>query len=42
MAEAKKRERVETLKKVKKLWKEFGFMTEMMKSAFAEGRKKGI
>ena len=40
MAEAKKRERAEALKKVKELFKEFGFTAGMLKGALAEGRKK--
>jgi len=40
MAEAKKRERAEALKKVKGLFKEFGFTAGMLKGALAEGGKK--
>lgn len=40
MAEAKKSERAEALKKVKVLCKEFGFTAGMLKGALAEGRKK--
>ena len=40
MAEAKKRERAEALKKVKELYKEFGFTAGMLKGALDEGRKK--
>ena len=39
IADAKKRKRADTLKKVKELWKEFGFTAVMLKSALAEGRK---
>ena len=40
MAEAKKNERTNALKEVKRLCKEFGFIASMLKGAFAEGRKK--
>ena len=40
MAEAKKRERAEALKKLKELCKEFGFTAGMLKGALAEGRRK--
>ena len=39
MAEAKKRERAEVLKKVKELCREFGFTVGMLKGALVEGRK---
>ena len=38
--EAKKRERTGTLKEVKRLCKELGFTTEMLKGALAKGREK--
>ena len=38
--EAKKSERVNALKEVKRLCKEFGFTAEMLKGALAEGRKQ--
>ena len=38
--EAKKRERADALKEVKRLCKEFGFTAGMLKGALAEGRKK--
>jgi len=38
--EAKKRERIGTLKEVKRLCKELGFTTEMLKGALAKGREK--
>jgi|AntDeeMinimDraft_5_1070356.scaffolds.fasta_scaffold10279_2 DNA-binding protein H-NS len=40
MAEAKKKERQEALKTVKKLCKDFGFTAGMLGGALAEGRKK--
>ena len=40
MVEAKKRERAQSLKKVKELFKEFGFTAGMLKGALAGGRKK--
>ena len=40
MVEAKKNERANTLKEVKRLCKEFGFMTGMLKGSLVEGRKK--
>jgi len=40
MVKAKKNERANTLKKVKRLCKEFGFMAEMLKGSLVEGRKK--
>ena len=39
MAEAKKSERANALKKVKRLCKEFGFTAGMLKGSRAEGRK---
>ena len=39
MVEAKKNERVNALKEVKRLCKEFGFTAGMLKGALAEGRK---
>lgn len=39
MAEAKKRERVEALKKVRKLCKEFGFTTGMLQGVLSKGRR---
>ena len=38
--EAKKNERTNALKEVKRLCKEFGFTAGMLKGALAEGRKK--
>ena len=38
MAEAKKNERTNALKEVKRLCKEFGFTAGMLKSALAKGR----
>ena len=38
--EAKKNERANALKEVKRLCKEFGFTTGMLKGSLAEGRKK--
>lgn len=40
MAEAKKNERANTLKEVKRLCKEFDFTTGMLKGSLPEGRKK--
>ena len=40
MIEAKKNERANALKEVKRLCKEFGFTAGMLKGAIAEGRKK--
>ena len=40
LIEAKKSERVNALKTVKRLCKEFAFTAGMLKSAAAEGRKK--
>ena len=40
MVEAKKNERANTLKEVKRLCKEFGFTAGMLKDSLAEGRKK--
>ena len=40
MAEEKKNERADTLKKVKELCKEFGFTAGMLKGSLAEGRVK--
>jgi hypothetical protein len=40
MAEAKKSERTNALKEVKRLCKEFGCTTGMLKGSLAEGRKK--
>ena len=40
MIEAKKNERANTLKEVKRLCKEFEFMAGMLKGSLAEGRKK--
>ena len=40
MVEAKKNERVNALKQVKRLCKEFGFTAGMLKGSLAEGRKK--
>jgi len=40
MAEAKKNERADTLKKVKELCKEFGFTAGMLKGSLAEGSVK--
>ena len=39
MAEAKKNERTNALKEVKRLCKDFEFTAGMLKSALAEGRK---
>jgi hypothetical protein len=38
--EAKKNERANALKEVKRLCKEFGFTAGMLKGSLAEGRKK--
>ena len=40
MSEAKKNERTNALKEVKRLCKEFGFTAGMLKGALAEGRQK--
>ena len=40
MVEAKKNERANSLKEVKRLCKEFGFTAGMLKGSLAEGRKK--
>ena len=40
MAEAKKNERTNALKEVKRLCKEFGFTAGMLKGALTEGRKR--
>ena len=40
MAEAKKRERTNALKEVKRLCKEFGFTAGMLKGALAKGRSE--
>lgn len=40
MVEAKKRERTDALKEVKRLCKELGFTAGILKGALAEGRKK--
>ena len=40
MIEAKKNERANALKEVKRLCKEFGFTAGIHKGALAEGRKK--
>ena len=40
MVEAKKNERANTLKEVKRLCKEFGFMTRMLKGSLVEGSTK--
>ena len=42
MVEAKKNERANALKEVKRLCKEFGFIVDMMKGALVEGRKKNV
>ena len=39
MVEAKKNERADALKEVKRFCKEFGFIVGMLKGALAEGRK---
>ena len=40
MAEAKKKERTNALKEVKRLCKEFEFTAGMLKGVLSEGRKK--
>ena len=40
MAKAKKNERANALKEVKRLYKGFGFTAGMLKAASADGRKK--
>jgi hypothetical protein len=40
MVEAKKNERTNALKEVKRLCEDFGFATRMLNGAIAEGRKK--
>ena len=40
MVEAKKNERANALKEVKRLCKEFDFTAGMLKGSFSEGRKK--
>ena len=40
MTEAKKNERANALKELKRLCKEFGFTAGMLKGSLAEGRKK--
>ena len=40
MVKAKKNERLNALKKVKRLCKEFGYTAGMLKGSLAEGRKK--
>ena len=40
MVEAKKNERGNALKEVKRLYKEFGFTAGMLKGLLAEGRNK--
>ena len=40
MVEAKKNERTNALKEVKRLCKEFGFTAGMLKGSLAEGRRK--
>ena len=40
MVEAKKNERANALKEVKRLCKEFGFTAGMLKGSLAEGRKQ--
>ena len=42
MVEAKKNERANALKEVKRLRKEFGFTAGILKGSLAEGRKKGL
>ena len=39
MVEAKKNERANALKEVKRLWKEFGFTAVMLKGSLAKCRK---
>ena len=40
MAEARKNERADALKEVRRLCKEFGFTAGMLKDVLAEGRKR--
>ena len=40
MAEAKKSERTNALKEVRRLCKEFGYTSGMLKGSLAEGRQK--
>ena len=40
MVDAKKNERADALKEVKRLYRECGFTAGMLKGALAEGRKK--
>ena len=40
MVKAKKNQRANAFKEVKRLWKEFGFTAEMLKGSLAEGKKK--
>jgi hypothetical protein len=40
MVEAKKNERANALKEIKRLCKEFGFTARMLKGSLAKGRKK--
>lgn len=40
LVEAKKREKAEALKTVRRLCKEFGFTARMLKGSLAEGRKR--
>ena len=42
MVEAKKNERANALKEVKRIRKEFGFTAGILKGSLAEGRKKGL
>ena len=42
MVEAKRNERANALKEVKRLCKEFGFTAGMLKGVLAEGRKKQL
>jgi hypothetical protein len=42
MVEAKKNERANALKEVKRLCKEFGFTAGMLKGSLAEGRKRAM
>ena len=42
MVEAKKNERANALKEVKRLCKEFGFTAGMLKGSLAEGRKSKV
>ena len=41
MSKTKKNERTDALKEVKRLCKEFGFATGMLKGSLVEGWKKG-